>query len=315
MSVRPDLDYDLGFGSVVARESRQRLLNHDGSFNVRRDGLPWSERIAPYHALLSMTWPRFLWVVLGAYVALNVAFALAYLACGPRALIDPSGTVPDGALTRAFFFSVETFGTIGYGAVAPSGLAANLVMSVEALVSLLVAALTTGIVFARFSRPTAAIRFSRQAVVAPYLGGEAFQFRIANTRRSEIVQLEARVLLSRMETDAEGRRLRRFAPLQLERDRVVFFPLSWTIVHPIDERSPLWGMTQGDLAASEAEILVLLSGLEETFSATVHARTSYRADEIRWHARYANVFNPPRPDGTLSIDIGRLHEVESVGAA
>jgi inward rectifier potassium channel len=305
-----NLDNDLGFGSVVASQSRRRLLNRDGSFNVVREGLGWFERVAPYHALLSMTWPQFLAVVLASYLLLNVLFGVAYWLCGPGALLDPSHTVPDGGLTRAFFFSVETFGTIGYGAVAPSGLAANVVMSVESLATLLVAALTTGLVFARFSRPTARIRFSRNAVVAPYQDGWALEFRLANTRRSEIVQVEARVLYSFMEDQPDGRRVRRFEPLALERERVVFFPLAWTIVHPIDERSPLRGLTHEDLVAREAEVLVLLSGLEETFSTTVHARTSYRPEDVMWHARFVTVFNPPRADGTLSIDIGRLHVVE-----
>jgi inward rectifier potassium channel len=303
-----NLDNDLGFGNVVSSESRRRLLNQDGTFNVVREGLGWFERVAPYHAMLSLSWPRFLVQVVAAYVAINVAFAVAYWLCGPGALLDPSHTVPDGGLTRAFFFSVETFGTIGYGAVAPSGLAANVVVSVESLVSLLVLALTTGLVFARFSRPTARIRFSSHAVVAPYQGGRALEFRLANTRRSEIVQLEARVLFSRM-VDEGDRRVRRFEPLALERDRVVFFPLSWTVVHPIDDRSPMRGLTHDDLVRAEAEVLVLLSGMEETFATTVHARTSYRAEDIRWDVRFASVFNPPRPDGTLSIDIGRLHEV------
>jgi len=305
-----NLDNDLGFGTVVASESRRRLLNRDGSFNVAREGLGWLERAAPYHALLAMTWSRFLGAVVAVYTLLNVAFAVAFWLCGPGALVDPGHTTPDGGLLRAFFFSVETFGTIGYGAVAPAGLAANAVMTVESLITLLVVALTTGIVFARFSRPTARIRFSRHAVLAPYQDGRAFEFRLANTRKSEIVQVEARVLFSWLATESGGKRVRRFEPLALERERVVFLPLSWTVVHPIDDRSPLRGLTHDDLVATEAEVLVLLSGLEETFAATVHARTSYRAEDIRWNARFTSVFNPPRPDGTLSIDVGRLHAVE-----
>jgi inward rectifier potassium channel len=310
------IDSDLGFGAVVARESRRRLLNPDGSFNVAREGLGRIERLAPYHAFLVMRWPRFLALIAAFYAALNVAFAVAFWLCGPDAIIDPAGTVPDSPFARAFFFSVETLATIGYGSLAPSGLVANLLMTFEALVGLLAAALITGLMFARFSRPTARIRFSRHAVVAPYGDGAdtAFEFRIANERRNELVQLEARVLFARMVDDA-GRRLRRFDELALERQRVVFFPLSWTVVHPIDDASPLRGLTHDDLEASDAEFLVLLSGLDETNSQTVHARTSYKPHEIEWGSRFANVFNPPRDDGVLSIDVRRLDATQPAGGA
>jgi inward rectifier potassium channel len=305
----PVLETDLGFGAVVARESRRRLLNPDGSFNVAREGLRPFERFAPYHAFLAMSWPRFLAYISGFYVLVNVVFGAAFWACGPDALVDAARTVPAGAW-RAFFFSVETFATVGYGSIVPFGLVPNLLMTLESLVGLLSAAIVTGLVFARFSRPTARVRFSRRAVLAPYGAGQALMFRLANERRSELVQLEARVLFSHMVVDAAGRRTRRFDELPLERQRVVFFPLAWTIVHPIDASSPLHGLTAQALEAREAELLVLLSGIDETASSVVHARTSYKPADIVGTARFASVFLPPRDDGTLRIDIARLDEIE-----
>jgi inward rectifier potassium channel len=280
---------------------------------VLREGLGPLERLAPYHALLVMSWPRFLGYVTLFYLVVNVLFALAYLACGPAALVDPGGTLPGPAIVRAFFFSVETFATIGYGAISPAGIAANLIMTAESLAGILAVALVTGLVFARFSRPTARVRFSRSALVAPYAaGGEAFMFRLANERHAELVQVEVRVLFSHSAVTPDGQRTRRFVELALERQRVAFLPLAWTVVHPIDEESPLRGLSAGALEARDAEFLVLLSGTDDASHQVVHARTSYKPSEVTWRARFGGMFNPPRPDGKLSIDVGRLDAIEPV---
>ena len=303
-----DPSRDLGFGSVVARESRKRLLNKDGSFNVVREGLGWLRSLSPYHYLLTTTWPRFLGLVVVFFLVTNATFGLAFFACGPGQIAGSKAvSLPDQYL-EDFFFSVQTFATIGYGGMHPVGLAANVLVTLEALVGLLGFALATGILFARFSRPTAHILFSERAIIAPYRGISAFEFRVANVRRNEMIQVEARVMLTRIKLDGSGNR--EFLPLRLERERVVFFPLSWTIVHPIDEESPLWGATAEDLEAWDAEFLILFSGIDETFSQTVYTRSSYKHQEILWGARFLNLFNPPKPDGVLSIDIGRLHDVE-----
>lgn len=303
-----DPNRDLGFGAVVARESRKRLLNRDGSFNVVREGLSFFQTLSPYQFLLTTSWPRFLGLIVLFYLVTNAVFGLAFFACGPGQIAGSTATSLQGQVLEDFFFSVQTFATIGYGVMHPVGLAANLLVTLESLVGLLGFALATGILFARFSQPTAKILFSKHALIAPYRGITAFEFRIANARSNEMIQVEARVLLSRFKPEGGGNR--EFIPLKLERDKVVFFPLAWTIVHPIDEESPLWGATHADLKNWDAEFLVLLSGIDETFSQTVHTRSSYKAHEIVWGARFADLFNPPKPDGTLSIDVGRLHHLE-----
>ncbi|MFN8005953.1 MAG: ion channel [Terriglobia bacterium] len=297
---------DLGFGSVVARESRLRLLNRDGSFNVSRAGLRVTATLNLYHSLLTMSWSRFLLILSTFYLVINALFALIYLLCGSNALNGPGAGALESPFLRAFFFSIQTFATIGYGQIGPVGLAANLIVTFESFAGLLALALATGMIFARFSRPTAKILFSNHAVIAPYQGGSAFEFRVANTRKNQLIELEAKVLFSRM--DAQGGR--QFYELQLERRKVVFFPLSWTIVHPIDGRSPLSGLTEQDFHHEDAEFLVLLTGIDETFSQTVHARSSYKAHEIVWNARFTNIFN--REDGRhrLRIDVNRLHDIE-----
>jgi len=300
---------DLGFGSVVAHESRRRLLNQDGSFNVVREGLSPLTSLSLYHTLLTTTWPRFLGLTAVSYLLANALFALGYMACGPDALGGLRSDTPQGRFVEEFFFSIQTFATIGYGVVYPRSLAANLLVTVESLVGLLGFALATGLLFARFARPTARILFSRRALIAPYRGITAFEFRIANARSNQLIDVAARVQLSRLRAD--GRR--DFIPLSLERSQVVFFPLAWTIVHPIDETSPLWGITERELLAQDAEFLILMTGTDETFAQVVHTRSSYKADEVVWGARFANLFKPPTPDGVLSIDIGKLHDYERVG--
>jgi inward rectifier potassium channel len=247
-----------------------------------------------------------------AYVATNALFAAVYVACGDGALSGTHAVQPASRFAEEFFFSVHTLATIGYGTIAPVSIAANFVVAVEALVGLLGFAVIAGIVFARFARPVAKIVFSRNAIIAPYRGGRAFMFRIVNQRSSQLVDLHAKVLLARRKRGGATAMDREFISLDLERPSVVFFPLAWTIVHPIVPGSPLEGWTSEDLIECDAEFLILLDGFEETFSQTVHARTSYKVAEIVWGAKFTSMFNPPDEAGEISVDIRKLHDIESV---
>lgn len=261
-----------------------------------------------------MRWPRFLALLIACYVVANVAFGTAYVACGPGALNGPSFTDVPAALAtfvRAFFFSIETFGTIGYGHVAPASLCANVIMSVESIFGLLSVALTAGLVFARFSKPSAAMTYSRYALIAPYQYGHAFMFRCANERSNQLIEARVRLIYSRIEM-RNGNRVREFSTLPLEYERVAFLALSWTIVHPITQTSPLYGRTARDLINNEAEFLVLLSAVDETFSQTVHSRTSYRGDEIVWNARFRPMFVESPEMGIAGMNLSLIHDFEPV---
>jgi len=310
---KEDENRDLGFGSVVSRDSRSRLLNADGSFNVDRTGLSFWSSLSLYHSLLTMPWGKFLLLVVLGYIGTNAFFATLYVLCGPDALSIPVDGGLASAFARAFFFSVQTFSTIGYGHMYPKGLGANIIVAGESLFGLLGFAFAAGLLFARFSRPTAKIIFSKYAIIAPYRGITAFEFRIANARKNQIIELGAKVLFARFE-ESEGTSVRRFYALDLERSKVVFFPLSWTVVHPIDESSPLYGLTPDDLRKSNGEFLILLTGIDETFSQNVHTRSSYRGEDVIWNARFVNVFNSPTNSGELTIDVGRLDMIELVDA-
>lgn len=300
---------DLGFGSFVASESRQRLLNQDGTFNVERTGLGRFTSLNLYHTLLEMSWRAFLGLVLLLYFLSNVLFGLLYASFGAEALVDTSSVPTEDLFVRGFFFSVQTFATIGYGTIHPVGMIPNLLVTIESYYSLIANALITGVVFARFAKPTAKVKFSRIAVVAPYKDITGLMFRIVNSRNNQLIQVGAQVMFARF-VNENGKHVRRFDILELERRSVAIFPLSWTIVHPIDENSPLYGLTLEDLHESDAEILVLLTATDETFAAVVHTRSSYKPNEIRFGARFVSIYNQASPGEPLSIDVKKLSEVE-----
>jgi len=302
---------DLGFGTEVARGARRRLLNRDGSFNVVRDGLNPFSSLSLYHWLLTISWPRFLGFISGSYIAVNAIFAFAFLLCGPDALQSSSGSFATHLFYRAFFFSVDTFATIGYGNIIPVGVAANTLVTIEALINIVGVALATGVIFARFSRPSARIVYSRNAIVAPYRDKTALEFRIANARSSQLIEVQIQVILTKLER-TDGSTVRKFYDLSLERHRVVFFALSWTIVHPIDANSPMWGLTQKDLVDADSELLILLIGTDETLSQTVHSRSSYKADEIVWGAKFTNMFMRTEAEGIIGMNMNRIHDFELV---
>ena len=306
--VSVDESKDFGLGSKVTQQTRARFLNRDGSFNVERTGQSFLRTLNPYHALLTMSWTKFHSIVVASYFAVNGLFAGAYMLCGPGALDGTTATTLAGRFKDAFFFSVQTLATIGYGKMSPAGLDANIVVAVEALTGLFGFAFATGLLFARFSRPNAKILFSEKAVVAPYKGMTGFMFRIINERNSQLIEVEAKVTFSRMEM-TDGRLIRRFYLLPLERHKVTFFPLNWTVVHPINEESPLRGVTSKELADSDAEFAILLTAIDETFSQTVHTRSSYKYDEVVVGSRFTDMFLPSE-NGRARIDVRRLSEIE-----
>jgi inward rectifier potassium channel len=265
--------------------------------------------------MLTIPWWQFFFATAILYLVVNAAFATAYLACGPGALGSEAVGMEYHTYLRAFFFSVQTLSTIGYGQVVPVGTAANTLVTLEALVGLLGFAIVTGLLFARFSRPTAKMLFSRHALIAPYQNITAVEFRVANARSNELIEVSAKVLLSRFE-QIDGVRTRRYYQLELERSGVTFLPLTWTVVHPINERSPLYLETPESLRASQSEFLVLLSGFDETFSATVHTRTSYIPDEVLWGYRFANAFVLGRATSNrVKVDMRQFDKVESAQPA
>jgi inward rectifier potassium channel len=283
--------------------SLRRAINKDGSFNVHRRGVTWRD-VNPYLHLINMSWPAFLTTVFLAYVAVNALFALTYFLIGTQQIQGTDAPTAFGRFMHAFFFSAQTLSTVGYGTMAPRSMAANSVAAVEAMLGLMGFALATGLLFGRVARPSARIGFSSNAVVAPYQDGTSLQFRIVNQRLNSLMELQARVMLMVVES-VEGELRRNFKILNLERESVIFFPLTWTVVHPIDQESPLYGKTAADLEKLQAELMILVKGFDDTFSQTVHARYSYRYNEFKWGARFAPAFEVDS-EGDIVLDVNKV---------
>lgn len=256
-----------------------------------------------YHALLNAHWSVLLGIFVVYYLVANTFFALAYLAGG-----DDLANAHPGSFEDAFFFSVQTLATIGYGAFAPKTRYANVLVAIEALVGVLGFAIAAGLFFAKFSRPTARVVFSRVAVITPRDGVPSLMLRMANERANQVVEAQVQVSLIRSERTAEGEQVRRFYDLELVRTRTPIFLLSWTVVHPITATSPLYGITPESLAEGEGEVVVSVAGVDETFSQTIRARYSYLPEEIVWGARFVDIMST-LPDGRRRIDYGRFHDV------
>jgi len=302
------LNQDLGLGGKLSERSRVRLLNRDGTFNVRRNDLNPFHPYNAYHTLLSQPVPRLLALMAAGYVATNLLFACLYWLAGPDALAG-AALSPLARFEDCLFFSVQTLATIGYGKLVPNTRAANGLVAVEALVGLLGFAILSGLLFARFTRPTAKIRFSRNALIAPYENGWALMFRLVNLRNHDLTDVHAVVSFARW-IDENGKRRRRFDQLALEREFIIFMPLHWVVVHPITETSPLRGLTLESLDSADPEIVCLISADDETFAQTVHAKTSYDKSDIAWGARFVDMYL--QDTDRVAIDLTRLNETEPV---
>lgn len=278
---------ELGFGKTIT--TADRLMNPDGTFNVERQRTSMWDNT--YFNLVSMPWWKFVLFVLTAFVLMNSFFSLLYCAIGIEHL---SGATPGNFFqnfAQAYFFSSQTLTTVGYGHISPKGLGANALASFQSFLGLLSFALVSGLLYGRFSRQRAKIVFSENLLVAPYRGGRGLMFRMGNARRSEILEAEVQVVLA-INQRVDGEALeRKFFNLELEIRRVAFFSLSWTIVHALDERSPIYGFSAEELQDAHAEFMVMVKGTDEANHQTVNARRSYTPDEIVWNARFRPVIS------------------------
>jgi inward rectifier potassium channel len=281
----------------------RRTVNKDGSFNVRKIGNRLLD-INLYLFLISIRWPYFLGLILAAFFVVNLFFAGIYYAIGREALRGAVKSSSLGYFASAFFFSAQTLTTVGYGAIVPSGGIANFVAAIEAMMGLMGFAVATGLLVGRVSKPSARIAYSENCLITTYEDITALQFRIANQRKNNIMELQARVILMLVDECSGGLR-RDYFVLHLAREGVLFFPVTWTIVHPIDKDSPLFGKTAKDLERQQAEVLILIKGFDETFGQDVMSRYSYTYDEIVWGGKFAQAFHVD-PNGQLVLDVQRV---------
>ncbi|AFY42430.1 ion channel [Nostoc sp. PCC 7107] len=293
----------------LARKQRQRpqpiihLKYHNGNVEIMGLGVWHSYWRDPYHLLLTVSWSGFVLLICAFYVIINTLFALAYLLGG-----DCITNARPGSFVDAFFFSVQTLASIGYGAMYPKTTYANIIVTVEAIVGVMGIAVMTGLAFARFSRPTARVIFSRVAVIVPYDGAPTLMFRTANQRRNLILEAQMRVYLMRDEVTAEGDFMRRIYDLKLLRQQTPGFTLTWSVMHVIDQSSPLYGMTPESLSQTNCVLMVSLSGIDETVAQIVHARHSYGSNEILWNHRFVDILHHAS-NGHRYIDYNHFHDV------
>ena len=296
LSVRGDEDQETTAGAPPPSYPR---LGQAGAIYI---GLPREVWRDAYHTLLMIPLHRFIGLMAAGFLGIHTVFTLLYM-------VDPHGitNVRPGNFADNFFFSVQTLSGIGYGSMAPKSFYVEIVVTLEAFVGLFNLAIATGLMFARFSRPTARIMFSNIAVVAPFEGTPSLMFRAANQRRNLVVEAEVSVSLVRNVVTAEGKIMRRFHALTVLRARTPLFFLTWQVIHPIDEASPLFGETAHSLFEKQAEILVVMKGTDETFVSTIHARTSYIPEQIRFGQHLADIFGVDA-QGRRTIDFTRFHD-------
>jgi inward rectifier potassium channel len=293
---------DLGLG-VKAK----RLISKDGKYNVQRDG-QHTGLINTYQQLISMPWPPFLLLVMLMVFLVNCLFAALYFFIGVEYFTGIEAETVLGQYLKCLFFSLQTFTTVGYGYIAPKGFLVNFLAAFEALTGLMIFAIITGLLYGRFAKPAAKILYSDNLLVAPYQGGWSYQFRIVNRRKSIIMDIHARVLVGFIE---KGKTNRSFFPLELEREKIVLFPLNWTIVHPLNEKSPLWGKTQEDLAHADTEFIIVLKGYDDTFSQEVNSIYSYRTSEIVFGAKFEQMYEAGT-DGTTVMHVNKLSNFQRI---
>lgn len=301
---------DLGFGTRITSE-RVRLINKDGSFNVRRMGDSFLNSVNWYHRLIVLGWGKFFGIIFLFYFLLNILFASVYLFIGIEHLEGITSQHQQSPFWEAFFFSAQTLTTVGYGRISPTGFWANSVAGLEALIGLLLIALATGLFYGRFSRSVPRIRFSKNSVIAPYLDINGLMFRIIHERDNELIDLDVELTLSCLDTLPSGAKTRKYYPLELERSHVNFFPLNWTLVHPITEDSPLAQATEKSLAEKDAEFLIMIRATDETFMQQVHVRFSYHYEEVLWGAKFAPMFDTSS-QGNVAV---RISDIDNYQAA
>ena len=299
---------EIGFGTKNYNES-VRFLNQDGTVNVKRKVSDKHIGFDLYHWLLGITWTQFFVLVFVSYVIVNTLFAIVYYLIGA----DTFGGMDVGAgsekFYQLFFFSAQTLTTVGYGHIYPNSVFTSTVSSIESMLGLMGFALVTGILYGRFSKPKADLQYSNEAVVAPYKDVTGYMFRVANKKQNELIETECQVILAINNPETAKRD---FHFLDLERSKINLLPLTWTVVHPIDDKSPMYGLTETDLKQRDGEFIILIKSITDTYFQTVYSRMSYKSTEIAWNAKFVPMKQMPHKDGSISINLQDIHSYEKL---
>lgn len=287
-----------------------RFINKDGSFNVVKEGASFTERVSLYYNMLTMPLGKFLLIILISFIMINLVFTGLYLLLGTEELTGMISTNLADHIKEVFFFSAQTLTTVGYGRINPVGTLASSLASLEALCGFLGFAIITGLLYGRFSKPQAYLRFSKNALIAPYQGITGLMFRFISYKENHnLTDLEVRVTLG-ITIPENGKELFKFYTLPLERSKVDSLVMNWTVVHPIDEQSPLFGFSEEDIKTSDAEIYVMVRGFDDVFSNTVLQRTSYRFNEMVFNAKFRRMYRESEDGNTTIMELDKLNDFE-----
>jgi len=298
---------DTGFGTN-ASDYGGRFVNRDGSFNLRKEGMPVWDRFSVFHSMLNLPSWKFIVLIVSFFLAINLLYTAIYLLIGTEGFTGMIATTHWQKFKEIYFFSTETFTTVGYGRVNPVGDGANFVASIEAMSGFLSFAVATGLIYGRFSKPKAFIAFSDHALVAPYQDKTALMFRFVSYKDNHyLTNVEIKVNVG-LQVEENSKLVYKFFDLHLERSRVDSLPMNWTVVHPIDENSPLTGFSHEDMKSSDVELYVLVRGFDDVYSAVVLQRTSYTFDEIIFNRKFKPMYRESKDGKTTIVELHKLNE-------
>ncbi len=303
-------DENTGFGTNSSMYGG-RLVNRDGRANVEKTGLTIFDRYSWYHTLIEMSRLKFLCLIFISFLVVNLFFAIVYFVIGVNHLGGMQAITAAEKFIEAYFFSAQTFTTVGYGRISPTGYLTSFVAAFEAFCGLLFFALATGLLYARFSRPKAFIKFSEHALVAPFKEGIALMFRMVPYKNTHLTEADVKVTLAAT-VEENGKPVNRFYSLDLELSHINALNLSWTLVHPIDDKSPLYNLTKEDIIKNNTEILVFVRAFDETFSNTVVARTSYLGKEILFGAKFIPMYQRAADGMSTTIELDKLNSTQPI---
>lgn len=299
------INYDTGFGS--SNNYGGRFINRDGTFNIRKEGQGFWQRFSLFQSMLNLPLWKFALVIFSFFIGINLFFTLTYLMLGADQFIGLLSNTRWEEIKEIYFFSTETFTTVGYGRVNPVGDGANFVASIEAMCGFISFAIVTGLIYGRFAKPISYLVFSEHAVIAPYKDGTGFMFRFASYKdKHTLTDVDIRVNAALL-LQENGQSVYKFYDLALERSKVDSLPMNWTVVHPIDEKSPLMGFTEDDIKAADLEVYVLVRGFDDVFSNFVLRRTSYTFNEIQFNRKFVPMYRESEDGKTTILELNKLN--------
>lgn len=299
-----------GFGDNASNYGG-RFLNKNGKANIKRTGIGFWERYSWYHSMLAISGMRFFLVILAFFIIVNFLFAVIYYVLGVEHLGGLVGQTQGEEFLESFFFSAQTFTTVGYGRISPVGFTTSAIAAFQALVGLLSFAVATGLMYARFSKPTAYIKFSNNAVIAPFKDATALMMRLAPFKNTTLSEAEVKLTLAMM-VEEDGKQVNRFYPLELQLDKINTLSLNWTLVHPINEDSPIFGFSGDDFKNNRGEIIVFLKAFDDMFSNTVITRGSYTFTEVVYGAVFTPMYQKDDENRMTILDLDKLNDYRMV---